>query len=131
MSPAKLLNHRLHNQRLAATNFENPAEPVRWLGAVQAQDYLGALWAIGLRTRNATEKLVERSIAERAILRTWPMRGTLHFVTAEDARWMLELMTPRVVAASAARLAREYGLDHRVSAGAGKRSPARWKAADA
>jgi hypothetical protein len=86
---------------------------VRWLGAVQAQDYLGSLWAIGLRTRAATEKVVERAIAERAIVRTWPMRGTLHFVAAEDARWMLELMTPRVVAASAGRLQREYGLDEK------------------
>ncbi len=113
MTPAKLLRHRLHHQRLAATNFEDPAEPVRWLGAVQAQDYLGSLWAIALRTRAATERMVERAIAERAIVRTWPMRGTLHFVAAEDVRWMLELMTPRVVAASAGRLAREYGLDER------------------
>ena len=113
MTPAKLLRHRLHNQRLAATNFEHPADPVRWLGAVQAQDYLGSLWAIGLRTRAATEQRVEQAIAERAIVRTWPMRGTLHFVAAEDVRWMLELMTPRVVAASAARLQRDYGLDQR------------------
>jgi len=113
MTPTKLLHHRLHNQRLAATNFEDPADSVRWLGAVQAQDYLGSLWAIGLRTRNATEKVVERAIAERAIVRTWPMRGTLHFVAAEDARWMLQLMTPRVVAASAGRLEREYGLDEK------------------
>ena len=47
MTPAKLLHHRLHNQRLAATTFDDPADPVRWLGAVQAQDYLGALWASG------------------------------------------------------------------------------------
>jgi hypothetical protein len=114
MTPAKLLRHRLHHQRLAATHFDDPADPVRWLGAVQAQDYLGSLWAIGLRTRAATEKAVERAIAERAIVRTWPMRGTLHFVAAEDARWMLELMTPRVVAASAGRLERQYGLDQSV-----------------
>jgi hypothetical protein len=34
MTPAKLLRHRLHNQLLAATNFDDPADPVRWLGAV-------------------------------------------------------------------------------------------------
>jgi Winged helix DNA-binding domain len=113
MTPAKLLHHRLHNQRLAATNFKDPADPVRWLGAVQAQDYLGSLWAIGLRTRSATQKAVERAIALRTIVRTWPMRGTLHFVAAEDAHWMLELMTPRVVAASAGRLEKQYGLDEK------------------
>ncbi|HKI03764.1 MAG TPA: winged helix DNA-binding domain-containing protein [Thermoanaerobaculia bacterium] len=102
---------RLHNQRIAGTTFETPGEVVRWLGAVQAQDYLGALWAVGLRMRCATEGAVERALAERTILRTWPMRGTLHFVAAADARWMLELMTPRVVASQAARHQREYGLD--------------------
>jgi hypothetical protein len=113
MTSAKLLRHRLRNQRLAATTFDHPADAVRWLGAVQAQDYLGSLWAIGLRTRAGTEKVVERAIAERTIVRTWPMRGTLHFVAAEDVRWMLQLMTPRVVAASAGRLERDYGLDEK------------------
>jgi winged helix DNA-binding protein len=111
MTRAKVPQQRLHNQRLAATHLDTPAEVVRWLGAVQAQEYLGSLWAIGLRTRNATEAIVERAIADRSIVRTWPMRGTLHFVAAEDVRWMLELMTPRVVAAAAGRLAREYELD--------------------
>lgn len=111
MSPVQLLRHRLRSHCLSATSFTDPANLVRWLGAVQAQDYLGSLWAVGLRVRNATESLVERAIAKREIVRTWPMRGTLHFVGAEDVRWMLELMTPRVVASSAGRLAKHYGLD--------------------
>jgi hypothetical protein len=114
MNSASLPRHRLHSLRLATTNFDDPADLVWWLGAVQAQDYLGSLWAIGLRTRNATETDVERAIADRSIIRTWPMRGTLHFVAAVDVRWMLALLTPRVVAASAARLKREYGLDQPV-----------------
>jgi hypothetical protein len=77
---------------------------VRWLGAVQAQDYLGSLWAIGLRMQKATEEVVEQAIADRTIIRTWPMRGTLHFVAATDVRWMLTLLTPRVVANSQWRL---------------------------
>jgi hypothetical protein len=99
-----LARRRLLTQRVTGAPFDDPAAAVAWLGAVQAQDYLGALWAIGLRTRGATEADVERAIAQRAIVRTWPMRGTLHFVAAADARWMLELLTPRAVAASAARL---------------------------
>ena len=108
--------HRLHNQRIASTTFKKPGDVVRWLGAVQAQDYLGALWAVGLRTESATEKDVEQALADRTILRTWPMRGTLHFVDAEDARWMLELMTPRVVAANTRRLQQQHGLDEAVFA---------------
>jgi hypothetical protein len=86
---------------------------VKWFGAVQAQDYLGALWAIGLRMRDATEKTVEQALAERKLIRTWPMRGTLHFVAPADARWMLKLLTPRIIARCAG-LHRQAGLDESV-----------------
>jgi hypothetical protein len=94
---------RLRNQHIAHAALADPAAVVQWLGAVQAQDYLGSLWAIGLRTRGATEASVEQALARRTIVRTWPMRGTLHIVAAADIRWLLELLTPRVLAASAGR----------------------------
>ncbi len=40
---------------------------------------------------------IERAVAEREIVRTWPMRGTLHFLAAADVHWMLELLTPRIL----------------------------------
>lgn len=83
---------------------------VTHLGALQAQDHPGALWSIGLRTVDATRADVERAIHERAIVRTWPMRGTLHFVPAADAAWMLELLAPRVLR-SRASLYRYHELD--------------------
>lgn len=43
---------------------------------------------------------VEQAIADRQIVRTWPMRGTLHLVAAEDVRWMQALLTPRIIASS-------------------------------
>jgi hypothetical protein len=43
------------------------------------------------------------------------MRGTMHFVEASDVRWMLALLTPRVVARGAQRF-RELGLDESVVA---------------
>jgi hypothetical protein len=106
-----IARQRLAGQRLGGTSFEKPGEVVAWLGAVQAQDYLGALWAIGLRMRTAVEAEVERAIADRTIIRTWPMRRTLHFVAAADVRWMLRLLTPRVVAAVAPRLQQHFDLD--------------------
>ena len=81
---------------------------------MQAQDYLGALWAVGMRTRNAIESDVEKALAERSIVRCWPMRGTLHFVAAEDVRWMLELLSPRVFTRHRMRLERDFELDARV-----------------
>jgi hypothetical protein len=101
---------RLLNQQLVLPRFTTPVEVVRWFGAVQAQDYLGSLWAVGQRLPAATEADVEDAIASRTIVRTWPMRGTLHFVAAEDARWMLRLLTPRVIARSAGRY-RQLELD--------------------
>ena len=106
---------RLANQHISRPQLDEPADVVRWMGAVQAQDYLGALWAVGLRARGATESIVEDAIARRLIVRTWPMRGTLHFVAAEDARWMTSLMGPRVIAGAASRY-RQLELDAKVFA---------------
>jgi hypothetical protein len=116
MTPAEILRLRMENQGLARASFRNPEDVVAWFGAVQAQDYLGSLWAIGLRMRRATEARVEAAEARRAIIRSWPMRGTLHFVTAADAKWMIKLLAPRVMARNAARLKREVDVDASVIA---------------
>lgn len=110
MERRELAHLRLINQQIATTRAEKPCDVVASLGAMQAQDYLGALWAIALRRPGTTERDIEQTIADRAIVRTWPMRGTLHFVAAADVVWMLELLTPRIVAGSAGRL-RELELD--------------------
>ncbi len=96
-------SHRLLNQQIAATGFTEPGEIVAWLGAMQAQDYLGTLWAVGLRLPGSTEAAVEQALDDRSIVRTWPMRGTLHLVAAADVRWMLDLLAPRRLAQSAGR----------------------------
>lgn len=105
-----IARHRLRNQGLSSGLPGGPAGVVSAMGAMQAQDYSAALWAIGLRSPGATEHDVEQAVAERKIVRTWPMRGTLHFVAAADVRWMLRLLTPRVIAGTARRT-RELELD--------------------
>ncbi len=77
---------------------------------MQAQDYPGTLWAIGLRLPQATQATIEQAIADKTIVRSWPMRGTLHFVAPQDLRWMLALLTPRIIAGSASRY-RQLELD--------------------
>lgn len=109
----RVASRRLHSQLLAGNGLATPHAVVSHLGAVQAQDYLGALWAVGMRMRSAVEADVERALAERTIVRCWPMRGTLHFVAAEDVRWMLELLAPRVLTRHRPRLEREFELDPR------------------
>ena len=111
MKSSAIAKLRLLNQHIAPPQFEQPADVVAWLGAVQAQDYLGALWAVGLRTKQAHEADIEQAIADRAIIRTWPMRGTLHFVTPSDVRWMLKLLTPRVIASNTGRQLKQNNID--------------------
>lgn len=101
---------RLASQRISQTDFKTPADVLAWMGPMQGQDYSGALWSVGLRLPTATEKTVENAIAEKRILRTWIMRGTLHLVACEDLRWMVKLVGPKVISSAAARY-RELELD--------------------
>ena len=97
--------HRLANQRVAGEKLEKPEDVVRWMGALQAQDYLQAVWAIGARTQSSTLADVEQALEDGKIIRTWPMRGTIHFVPTEDARWMLQLSAAKMLAADGRRMA--------------------------
>jgi len=110
VSPVDIRGARLHSQRLSSPGFAKPAEVVRWLGAVQAQDYSGAKWALALRMRRPTDAAIERAFSTGAILRTHVLRPTWHFVTPADIRWMLALTAPRVKAAMAS-YDRQLGLD--------------------
>ncbi len=111
MDAADILRIRLSAQLVEGSHATTPHGVVSRLMAMQAQDYAAATWAIGLRLPGSTLTDVERAIADREIVRTWPMRGTLHFVAAEDARWMTSLLAPRVLAGAAKR-ERDLGLDH-------------------
>ena len=91
MPPHNIVRFRLANQHITSKPLASPAGVVASLGAVQAQDYQAALWAIGLRCKDATRSDVEDAIAKRKIIRTWPMRHTLHFVPPELVRAMLSL----------------------------------------
>jgi Winged helix DNA-binding domain len=114
MKFSDLAQLRLQNQRIAGKKFKTPEEVVAHFGAMQAQDYLGALWAIGLRMEKAAENAVEKAIAEAKIVRMWPMRRTLHFVAREDAWWMHELTTPGVLKNMGERGERFFGLTRAV-----------------
>jgi hypothetical protein len=112
-----IAQQRLSNQRIDGERCRQPEDVVRWLGALQAQDYRQALWAIGLRTQSATVADVEQAITDRKILRTWPLRGTLHVVPAEDAKWMLELSAARLRHGDRQRLS-QLELDESIIEGA-------------
>ncbi|MDO7877311.1 winged helix DNA-binding domain-containing protein [Hymenobacter sp. ASUV-10] len=109
-TPPEIARLRLHNQLISHSPARTPAEVVAWLGAVQAQDFAGAKWSLALRLPGATEATIDQAIRDKTIVRTWPMRGTLHFVAAADVRWLLPLLAPRIVARTAGRY-RQLELD--------------------
>jgi len=94
---------RLVAQGVVGPGAADPADVVRHLGAVQAQDLPGALRSVALRTAGRSRAAVVAACDAGAVVRSWPMRGTLHLVPAEDLGWMLPLGTPRSRVAAARR----------------------------
>ena len=99
MKRADIARRRLVNQHLLRPSLKSAADVVSTLGAVQAQEYAGAKWAIGQRAAGLTDADVDDAMAEGSIIRTHILRPTWHFVTPADIRWMLDLTAPRVRAA--------------------------------
>jgi hypothetical protein len=116
----ELATLRLGVQRIAPSSAPTPpssptsptssvAATVRHSLAMQAQDFAGAKWSVGLRTEGSTDAAIEAALATGDIVRSWPMRGTLHFVAPDDLGWMLGLTAARTIQSSAGRH-RQLGL---------------------
>ncbi len=101
---------RMRALLLSGTPAGSPAEVVRWFGAMQAQDVASGHWSFGVRVPGLTDADVDAATENRQVVRTWPMRGTIHFVPPADVRWMLELTGVRALNGLAARWER-LGLD--------------------
>ncbi len=102
MQSVEIAHWRMHNLGLTEARFQHPEDVVRWLGAVQSQDYGPAKWALGERVGTTTsDAALDAIFASGAILRTHVLRPTWHFVLRDDIRWMQELTAPRVHAFNA------------------------------
>ncbi|SEO06301.1 winged helix DNA-binding domain-containing protein [Cryobacterium sp. TMT1-3] len=110
VSRADVVRLRLHAQGLAGVPLDGPVAVVERMLAVQAQDYPAAQWALGVRSPGTTIAEVQASVSAGEIVRSWPMRGTLHFVPARELGWMQALTTPRLLAKTRTINAR-LGLD--------------------
>ncbi len=110
MTLSDIAHQRLFNHHITNPAFETPEDVVSHIGAIQAQDYFGSLWSIGLRMKNPSEAMIEEAIDEKKIVRTWPMRGTLHCVMPQQVRWMLKHLAPRVLKRMEP-IVRQSGLD--------------------
>ena len=95
-APDPFIARRMRAQRLTAPMAADPAAVVAWFGAVQAQDYQGAKWALTLRAPALTDAQIDRALADGTIIRTHGPRPTWHFIAQADARWVLTAVAPRV-----------------------------------
>lgn len=109
MTYQEISHHRLISQKLYKTSQNSPQEIVRHLGAMQAQDYAMAKWAIGSRC-DASEREIEEAINSAQIIRTHILRPTWHFVSADDIYWMLDVSAPQVKRFTTSA-AKKYGFD--------------------
>jgi hypothetical protein len=70
---------RLLSQQLIRSKFTSPVEVVSHFGAMQAQDYAMAKWAVGSRFAT-TDSAVEKALDRGEIIRTHILRPTWHLV---------------------------------------------------
>jgi hypothetical protein len=103
MTEPEIAQQRLYTQHIAAQIFKTPAEIVKYMGAMQAQDYAGAKWAVGMRLQKSNDAAIDKAMADGSIIRTHVLRPTWHFVVPTDLRWMLDLTAHRIIALSASR----------------------------
>ena len=103
MTQQEITRLRMCNQQIEGSDLKTAKELVSWMGAMQAQDYAMAKWAIGQRLPGSTDASVEAAYNRGDILRTHLMRPTWHFVSADDISWMLDLTAPRIKQALKAR----------------------------
>lgn len=95
LAPATIRAARMTSLLLADHDERTPLSVAEWFGAMQAQDFASGLWSLGVRVPRSTIASVEAAFERRELIRTWPMRQTMHIVPAVDARWMLELTGTR------------------------------------
>jgi hypothetical protein len=91
MKLSDISNIRLINQQISVLKFKSVREIANWMGAIQAQDFSMSKWAVGIRLINPTDKLIETAFDRGEILRVHLLRPTLHLVSADNIRWLLNL----------------------------------------
>ncbi|UAY56393.1 winged helix DNA-binding domain-containing protein [Arachidicoccus terrestris] len=108
-----LLAARLDGQLLADHNMQTPLSIVQKMGAIQAQHFDMAKWAIGARLcgcsgtdhapANTNQKLIPptindiyKAMEKGEIVRTHVLRPTWHIVAGQDLLWTLQLTAPAI-----------------------------------
>ncbi len=104
---------RIVAQRLVGEPWDSPAEATRAMMCMQGQDWSGVLVSMALRSRSRTITDVHAAFNCGAVVRSWPQRGTLHVLPAEDIGWYLQLTAlPRLLGQEKRRIDHGIGSNH-------------------
>lgn len=106
LAPATLARLRLAAQWLVPglrPDGIGVTDTVRRLTALQGQDLPGVLWSIGMRTPGTIRADVVAAFNSGSLVRSWPLRGTLHVTAAEDIGWITALSADRIRSSFTAR----------------------------
>ena len=90
-SLARIISHGL----VKATAAGDPCDAVRTLLALQAQQPSSVPWVINLRLRVPSITQIDQAFESCLLVRSWPMRGTIHVTCAEDHHWLRLLLRHR------------------------------------
>ncbi len=96
---------RLVAQHVAGPGLADPTSAARHLLAAQGQDAAGVVRSLALRSSSRSGQEVLDAYDAGTLVRSWPMRGTLHTVAADDLGWLATLATERPRKAAARRRA--------------------------
>jgi hypothetical protein len=89
---SQVFTWRLRRQFLDPRTDADPVTVARRLCGVQAQLASAAELAVAARQREPESGTVNRALAERALMKTWAMRGTLHLLPPDQAGACLALI---------------------------------------
>jgi hypothetical protein len=104
---ADLARARAAAQLLHTAKRRTPAQIVRHLLAVQAQDFASVPLALRARSKGLERADVHAALDSGELVISWLNRGTLHLVRRDDFAWLHALTAPTTMTANKRRLAEE------------------------
>jgi hypothetical protein len=92
-----ILSMRLRSHGLVGPWFQTPGDVVKYYGCMQGQDVGQAMRVLWSRISGSTLGIVKKALCEGSVVRTWPMRGTLHYMAPEYVHMMLDLCASKTL----------------------------------
>lgn len=103
--PARLSLLRIVAQGLVpATGGASPVAAVARMLAIQGQQVSAVPHAILSRAPHSSRAEVKEAFDSSRLVRSWPMRGTVHITTAQDHHWLRAALKHRYGASQSAAL---------------------------